>query len=95
MKQSDIEIFAAARPNNKWVEYQPAAEWIDINTKRPKVGEIVACKVNIWRSGQLHRTEEINVEYIGYSKTKRHRLFAIDIEDGSYPEVTFWKTIKN
>jgi hypothetical protein len=88
MEQHDIA-------NSKWIKYQPGVEWVDVNIKRPKIGEIVFCKVNIWKSAQLHHTEEIKAKYIGYNNKTERQMFDIDAGVESYPEVTFWRNIKN
>ena len=87
MEQHDIV-------NSKWIKYQPWVEWVDINCKRPKIGEIVFCKVNIWRNAQLHHTDELKAQYIGYNKITGHQMFDINIENDLCPEVIFWRSIK-
>ena len=81
-------------PNSQWVKFQPEVEWIDINAKRPKNGEIILCKINVWEHGQLDHTEEIKTKYIGRDQTTGHQIFNIVAKAETFSEVTFWRSIK-
>ena len=65
-------------------------KWININEQKPKVGDIVICKVEFWRFGALSHTMEMQAEYIGWNDITKQPMFDIDTYGMSYATVKYW-----
>ena len=51
---------------------------ISVKKELPKVGEVVRCRVNFWRYGEIHHTEILEAEYIGMNDAIGRPMFDIE-----------------
>ena len=66
-----------------------------VKDELPKIGEIVRCKINFWRYGEIHHTEILEAEYIGMNDAIGQPMFEIETGDVAYPQVTHWERLPN
>lgn len=65
-------------------------DWINIKEKLPKEGQKTKCKVNFWRYGRIHHTEEIEAKHEGFNDIIGKPMWNIDTYEEAYAEVTHW-----
>lgn len=66
---------------------------ISVKDELPKVGEVVRCRVNFWRYGEIHHTEILKAEYIGMNDAIGRPMFDIEEYDLVYAEVVCWERV--
>jgi hypothetical protein len=65
-------------------------QWISVKDQLPQIGQVVKCKVNVWRCYVMHHTTEIEAKYIGMNEAINQPMFDYDNGDESYFEITHW-----